>query len=156
MSRSALSNGLIDARAFTLPVSVAIKLPSQPMSQKLRPERERLDRVLVSRGLVASREDAARLILAGLVRVDGVVVDKAAKPTLSDAKVELTGPGSPYVGRGGEKLAGALDQFQVDPKGMMCFDVGCSTGGFTDCLLQRGAARVYAVDVGYGLSLIHI
>ena len=150
MSRSALSNGLIDARAFTLPVSVAIKLPSQPMSQKLRPERERLDRVLVSRGLVASREDAARLILAGLVRVDGVVVDKAAKPTLSDAKVELTGPGSPYVGRGGEKLAGALDQFQVDPKGMMCFDVGCSTGGFTDCLLQRGAARVYAVDVGYG------
>jgi 23S rRNA (cytidine1920-2'-O)/16S rRNA (cytidine1409-2'-O)-methyltransferase len=65
------------------------------MSQKLRPERERLDRVLVSRGLVASREDAARLILAGLVRVDGVVVDKAAKPTLSDAKVELTGPGSP-------------------------------------------------------------
>ena len=120
------------------------------MSQKLRPERERLDRVLVSRGLVASREDAARLILAGLVRVDGVVVDKAAKPILSDAKVELTGPGSPYVGRGGEKLAGALDQFQVDPKGMICFDVGCSTGGFTDCLLQRGAACVYAVDVGYG------
>ncbi|HAP40172.1 MAG TPA: TlyA family rRNA (cytidine-2'-O)-methyltransferase [Nitrospira sp.] len=120
------------------------------MVQNIRPVRERLDRVLVNRGLVASREDAARLILAGLVRVDGMVVDKAAKLTLPDASVEVTGRGSPYVGRGGEKLAGALDQFQVDPKGMTCFDVGCSTGGFTDCLLQRGASRVYAVDVGYG------
>ena len=120
------------------------------MSQKLRPERERLDLALVSRGLVSSREDAARLILAGLVRVDGRVVDKAAKPTMAGALVEVTGAGSPYVGRGGEKLAGALDQFQIDPSGMVCFDVGCSTGGFTDCLLQRGATRVYAVDVGYG------
>jgi 23S rRNA (cytidine1920-2'-O)/16S rRNA (cytidine1409-2'-O)-methyltransferase len=120
------------------------------MTQKSRLERERLDRALVSRGLVASREDAARLILAGLVRVDGVVIDKAAKPTLPDALVEVIGPGSPYVGRGGEKLAGALNQFQIDPNGMVCFDVGCSTGGFTDCLLQRGASRVYAVDVGYG------
>ncbi len=132
------------------PASAIVEPPSQLMAQKIRPERERLDRALVSRGLVASREDAARLILAGLVRVDGTVVDKAAKPTLPDAVVEVTGPGSPYVGRGGEKLAGALDQFQVDPKGMICFDVGCSTGGFTDCLLQRGATRVYAVDVGYG------
>ena len=132
------------------PTSAIVEPPSQLMAQKIRPERERLDRALVSRGLVASREDAARLILAGLVRVDGTVVDKAAKPTLSDAGVEVTGPGSPYVGRGGEKLAGALDRFQVDPKGMICFDVGCSTGGFTDCLLQRGATRVYAVDVGYG------
>lgn len=120
------------------------------MTQKPRPERERLDCALVSRGLVASREDAARLILAGLVRVDGVVVDKAAKPTMPGALVEVTGPGSPYVGRGGEKLAGALEQFHLDPTGMVCFDVGCSTGGFTDCLLQRGASRVYAVDVGYG------
>ncbi len=120
------------------------------MIQKISPERERLDRVLVNRGLVASREDAARLILAGLVRVDGVVVDKAAKLTLPDAAVEVTGPASPYVGRGGEKLAGALDEFHVDPKERICFDVGCSTGGFTDCLLQRGARRVYAVDVGYG------
>ncbi|MCE3222659.1 MAG: tly [Nitrospira sp.] len=120
------------------------------MIQKIRPARERLDRVLVSRGLVASREDAARLILAGLVHVDGVVVDKAAKPILTDADVMVAGRASPYVGRGGEKLAAALDQFQVDPKGMICFDVGCSTGGFTDCLLQRDAARVYAVDVGYG------
>lgn len=120
------------------------------MTQKIRPQRERLDRALVSRGLAASREDAARLILAGLVRVDGIVIDKAAKPTLPDALVEVTGSGSPYVGRGGEKLAGALNQFHIDPSGMVCFDVGCSTGGFTDCLLQRGATRVYAVDVGYG------
>ncbi|MDP9132072.1 MAG: TlyA family RNA methyltransferase [Nitrospirota bacterium] len=120
------------------------------MVQKLRPERERLDRALVSRGLVASSEDAARLILAGLVRVDGLLVDKTAKPILPDAAVVVVGPASPYVGRGGEKLAAALDQFQIDPQGMICFDVGCSTGGFTDCLLQRGAARIYAVDVGYG------
>lgn len=70
------------------------------MTQKIRPQRERLDRALVSRGLAASREDAARLILAGLVRVDGIVIDKAAKPTLPDALVEVTGSGSPYVGRG--------------------------------------------------------
>lgn len=120
------------------------------MTQKLRSGRERLDRAMVSRGLVASREEAARLILAGLVRVDGMVVDKSAKPILADAEVMLVGRGSPYVGRGGEKLAAALDRFHVDPKGMICFDVGCSTGGFTDCLLQRGATRVYAVDVGYG------
>ena len=120
------------------------------MIPKTRPERERLDRALVSRGLVASREDAARLILAGLVHVDGMIVDKAAKPILPDANVVVVGRGSPYVGRGGEKLAGALDHFRIDPKDMTCFDVGCSTGGFTDCLLQRDAARVYAVDVGYG------
>jgi 23S rRNA (cytidine1920-2'-O)/16S rRNA (cytidine1409-2'-O)-methyltransferase len=120
------------------------------MIQKIRPQPERLDRALVSRGLVTSREDAARLILAGLVRVDGMLVDKAAKPILPDAQVLVAGRGSPYVGRGGEKLAAALDHFDVEPKGMVCFDVGCSTGGFTDCLLQRGAARVYAVDVGYG------
>ncbi len=120
------------------------------MTKKLRPERERLDRALVNRELVASREDAARLILAGLVRVDGVLVDKAAQPILPDAVVVVVGPASPYVGRGGEKLAAALDQFQIEPRGMICFDVGCSTGGFTDCLLQRGAARIYAVDVGYG------
>ncbi|MCC2640488.1 MAG: tly [Nitrospira sp.] len=120
------------------------------MTPKLHPGRERLDLALVSRGLVASREEAARLILAGLVRVDGMIVDKSAKLVLPGAELLLTGRGSPYVGRGGEKLAAALDHFQVDPKGMVCFDVGCSTGGFTDCLLQREAARVYAVDVGYG------
>jgi 23S rRNA (cytidine1920-2'-O)/16S rRNA (cytidine1409-2'-O)-methyltransferase len=120
------------------------------MTFRKRPERERLDRALVSRGLAASREEAARLILAGLVHVDGTVVDKAARPVLANADVVVAGRGSPYVGRGGEKLAAALEHFQIDPKGMACFDVGCSTGGFTDCLLQRGAARVYAVDVGYG------
>ncbi|NGZ02545.1 MAG: TlyA family rRNA (cytidine-2'-O)-methyltransferase [Nitrospira sp. WS238] len=113
-------------------------------------ERQRLDRVLISRGLAASREEAARLILAGAVRVSGAVIDKSAKLVSPDADVVLVGRGSPYVGRGGEKLAAALDHFRVDPKGKVCFDVGCSTGGFTDCLLQRGATRVYAVDVGYG------
>lgn len=124
--------------------------PAFMMTPKIPPARERLDRALVSRGLVASREDAARLILAGLVHVDGMMVDKAAKPITPGAEVVVAGRGSPYVGRGGDKLAAALDHFHVDPKGMICFDVGCSTGGFTDCLLQRGATRVYAVDVGYG------
>lgn len=132
------------------PATIIVERPRLRMTQKIRPQGERLDRALVSRGLVASREDAARLILAGLVRVDGVVTDKAAKPTRPGALVEVTGASSPYVGRGGEKLAGALDRFQLDPGGMICLDVGCSTGGFTDCLLQRGATRVYAVDVGYG------
>ena len=112
--------------------------------------RERLDRMLVGRGLAASREEAVRLILAGLVHVDGRVVDKAATPVAPTANVMVAGRPSPYVGRGGEKLAAALDHFRLDPQGKVCFDVGCSTGGFTDCLLQRGAARVYAVDVGYG------
>lgn len=120
------------------------------MTHRLRSDRQRLDRALVSRGLVASREEAARLIMAGLVRVDGAVVDKSATLILPDADLVLMGRGSPYVGRGGDKLAAALDHFQVDPSGRVCFDVGCSTGGFTDCLLQRGATRVYAVDVGYG------
>lgn len=120
------------------------------MKSRLSHERERLDRALVVRGLVTSREDAARLILAGLVRVDGVMVDKAAKPIPSHAEVEIIGRASPYVGRGGEKLAAGLNEVQIDPRGKICLDVGCSTGGFTDCLLQRAAARVYAVDVGYG------
>lgn len=124
--------------------------PISAMTHRKPSERQRLDRVLISRGLASSREEAARLILAGAVRVAGAVVDKSAKLVSPDADVVLAGRGSPFVGRGGEKLAAALDHFRVDPKGRVCFDVGCSTGGFTDCLLQRGAARVYAVDVGYG------
>jgi 23S rRNA (cytidine1920-2'-O)/16S rRNA (cytidine1409-2'-O)-methyltransferase len=120
------------------------------MVKNIGPERERLDRALVGRGLAASREEAARLILAGVVHVDGRVVDKAATPIAPTAEVMVARRPSPYVGRGGEKLAAALDHFQLDPHGLVCFDVGCSTGGFTDCLLQRGAARIYAVDVGYG------
>ena len=120
------------------------------MVKNIRPERERLDRALVDRGLAASREEAARLILAGLVHVDGRVVDKAATPVAPAMNVTVAARASLYVGRGGDKLAAALDHFRLDPEGLVCFDVGCSTGGFTDCLLQRGAARVYAVDVGYG------
>jgi len=113
-------------------------------------EKERLDRLLVSHGLATSREVAARTILAGGVLVDGAVVDKPAKLVLSDARIEIK-QAAPFVSRAGEKLAAALDEFRFDPRGLIAMDVGCSTGGFTDCLLQRGARRVYAVDVGYGL-----
>jgi len=111
--------------------------------------RVRIDRLLVERGLVESREGAARLILAGEVLVDGKRVSKAGALVARDAGVELQGR-SPFVSRGGEKLAHALDAFQMKVAGRVCLDVGASTGGFTDCLLQRGAARVYAVDVGVG------
>lgn len=120
------------------------------MVQKLPLARERLDRVLVIRGLVESRELASRLILAGAVKVDGVPVSKQAKLVPIGAKIELAQRRGPFVSRGGDKLAAALDAFQIDPRGLIALDVGCSTGGFTDCLLQRGAQRVYAVDVGYG------
>ena len=90
------------------------------------------------------------MILAGLVAVDGRRADKAGTATAEDATVSVAGPEHPYVSRGGVKLAAALDAFAIDPAGRVCLDVGASTGGFTDCLLQRGAARVYAIDVGYG------
>ncbi len=90
------------------------------------------------------------MILAGLVQVDGRREDKAGTAVPEDAEVAVAGPPHPYVSRGGLKLAAALDHFALDPSGKVCLDVGASTGGFTDCLLQRGAARVYAVDVGYG------
>ncbi|HEU5321947.1 MAG TPA: TlyA family RNA methyltransferase [Methylomirabilota bacterium] len=111
--------------------------------------RVRLDRLLVDRGLVESREKAARHILAGDVLVDGGRVDKAGALVSTDAEIELKGR-SPYVSRGGEKLVHALDYFHISPEGRVCLDVGASTGGFTDCLLKRGAVRVYAVDVGTG------
>ncbi|MGH9142771.1 MAG: TlyA family RNA methyltransferase [Vicinamibacterales bacterium] len=110
----------------------------------------RLDLVLVDLGLAPSRERARALILAGQVTIDGQVVSKAGSPVRSDARVELTSPDHPYVGRGGLKLAGALDSFVIDPAGRRALDVGASTGGFTDVLLQRGAASVIAVDVGRG------
>jgi 23S rRNA (cytidine1920-2'-O)/16S rRNA (cytidine1409-2'-O)-methyltransferase len=110
----------------------------------------RLDLVLVDRGLAASRERARALILAGQVRVDGQVVSKAGAPVAPDARVELAVPDHPYVGRGGIKLAHALDVFAVDPSGRRALDVGASTGGFTDVLLRRGAASVIALDVGRG------
>ncbi len=111
----------------------------------------RLDQLLVERGLFASREKARRAVMAGQVEVNGVRVDKPGSPTRDDVRLELTGQAEPYVSRAGGKLAAALDHFAIDPAGWRCLDVGASTGGFTDCLLQRGAAHVAAIDVGYGL-----
>jgi 23S rRNA (cytidine1920-2'-O)/16S rRNA (cytidine1409-2'-O)-methyltransferase len=111
--------------------------------------KKRLDVIVVERGFVPSRERARALILAGHVRVDGQVVSKAGAPVAPDAQIELATPDHPYVGRGGVKLAHALDTFGVDPKGRRALDVGASTGGFTDVLLQRGAASVIALDVGH-------
>ncbi|MGI9241271.1 MAG: TlyA family RNA methyltransferase [Verrucomicrobiales bacterium] len=109
--------------------------------------KERLDQALVTRQLCDSREQAKRLILAGEVRVDGHMVDKPA--TKVDSEAELTLKTRPrYVGRGGIKLEGALKSLEIDPTGKTCLDIGASTGGFTDCLLQHGAAKVYAIDVG--------
>jgi 23S rRNA (cytidine1920-2'-O)/16S rRNA (cytidine1409-2'-O)-methyltransferase len=110
----------------------------------------RLDTALVDRGLVASRERARALILAGQVTVDGRVVSKAGTAVAADAQLALNTPDHPYVGRGGVKLAHALDAFAVNPAGRRALDVGASTGGFTDVLLQRGAASVIALDVGRG------
>ena len=110
----------------------------------------RLDAVLVERGLAPSRERARALILAGQVRVDGSVVAKAGAPVPAAAAVTLDAPDHPYVGRGGLKLAHALDVFNVSVTGRAALDIGASTGGFTDVLLQRGARIVVALDVGHG------
>jgi len=119
------------------------------MASLPRAHKERLDCVLAAQGLVPSREAAARTVLAGGVSVDGVMVDKPAKLVSLDARIEIVRPAL-YVSRSGDKLAAALDTFHIDPRGTIGLDVGCSTGGFTDCLLQRGARRIYAIDVGYG------
>ncbi len=119
------------------------------MASHARVHKERLDRVLMAQGLVPSREAAARTVLAGGVSVDGIMVDKPAKLVSPDARIEIVRPAS-FVSRAGDKLAAALDAFHIDPRGAIGLDVGCSTGGFTDCLLQRGATRIYAIDVGYG------
>ncbi|PYM08354.1 MAG: TlyA family rRNA (cytidine-2'-O)-methyltransferase [Candidatus Rokuibacteriota bacterium] len=111
--------------------------------------KRRIDQLLVERGLAESREKAARLILAGEVLVDGRRVDKAGALVSTEAEIDVRG-GAPYVSRGGEKLAHALDYFKIDVRGKTCADIGASTGGFTDCLLQRGAAKVFAIDVGTG------
>jgi 23S rRNA (cytidine1920-2'-O)/16S rRNA (cytidine1409-2'-O)-methyltransferase len=111
--------------------------------------RVRLDQLLVQRELAPSRERAQALILAGAVRVSGDRADRAAAPVAEDAVVTIEA-GPRFVSRGGDKLEGALDDFGVDVAGVVALDVGSSTGGFTDCLLQRGASRVYAVDVGKG------
>jgi len=116
----------------------------------LKKARIRLDRLLVDRGLAESRTRAEALILAGRVRVEGLERPKPGTPVEPDRPVTLEGPPFPWVSRGGVKLAAALEAFGVAPAGRVCLDVGASTGGFTDVLLHLGAARVYAVDVGYG------
>ncbi|MDP3046782.1 MAG: TlyA family RNA methyltransferase [Chloroflexota bacterium] len=111
--------------------------------------KSRLDLLLVTRGLATTRERAQALVLAGEVLVDGLPAAKPGMSVSADAALAVRA-GLPYVSRGGIKLAHALDAFGLDVTGRVALDVGASTGGFTDCLLQRGAARVYAVDVGYG------
>ncbi|MGE5223143.1 MAG: TlyA family RNA methyltransferase, partial [Omnitrophica WOR_2 bacterium] len=110
----------------------------------------RLDMQLVSRGLSESRSQAQRLIMAGQVRVNGQVVLKPATPVSPDSAIQVDA-GPRFVSRGGEKLEAALQVFAIEVSGRVCADVGASTGGFTDCLLQHGAARVYAIDVGHGI-----
>ena len=111
--------------------------------------KERLDITLVERGLVTTRAKARGMIMAREVRVNGEVVDKAGTAVGTDDLIEVTNP-LPFASRGGYKLAGALADFGVDVSGRVCADVGACTGGFTDVLLQNGAAKVYAIDVGYG------
>lgn len=114
---------------------------------KTMPAKERADALLVARGLCESRELAKRLILAGEVLSGTIVVAKPSTKLATDADLSIK-ERPKYVGRGGLKLEGALDTFLIDPSDMTCLDVGASTGGFTDCLLQRGAAKVHAIDVG--------
>lgn len=115
------------------------------MAQK----KQRLDVLMAGRGLAPSREQAQRLILAGAVMVNGRPALKAGQGVDEDAVIEVAA-GPRFVGRGGEKLDAAFERFGLDVRGLLCLDVGASTGGFTDCLLQHGALRVYAVDVGHG------
>jgi len=119
-------------------------------SKESKPGKLRLDRLLVDRGLVESRERGQALILAGQILVNGQKQDKAGAPVPEDAELRILGETLPYVSRGGLKLEAALREFAIDPTGKTALDVGASTGGFTDCLLQHGAVKVYAVDVGYG------
>jgi 23S rRNA (cytidine1920-2'-O)/16S rRNA (cytidine1409-2'-O)-methyltransferase len=122
----------------------------EAMTARQDTRKMRLDLLLVERGLFDSREQAQRALMAGTVEVDGRRVDKAGTAVETTARLEVLGPREPFVSRAGRKLAAALDGFAIDPSGRVCLDVGAGTGGFTDCLLQRGAVRVYALDVGHG------
>jgi 23S rRNA (cytidine1920-2'-O)/16S rRNA (cytidine1409-2'-O)-methyltransferase len=115
-----------------------------------RTGRQRLDERMLADGLAETRSRAQGLIRAGRVLVDDTPVDKPGTAIRSDARVRVRGEDRRFVSRGGEKLAGALEDLGVDPAGRICLDIGASTGGFTDCLLQSGARHVFAVDVGYG------
>jgi len=112
--------------------------------------KQRLDILLVERGLAGSRERAKRMIMAGEVLVDNQKVDKAGATVKAEAEIRLLGNDIPYVSRGGLKLAKAMAEFGVEIQGKRCADIGASTGGFTDCMLQNGAVQVFAIDVGYG------
>lgn len=112
-------------------------------------KKQRLDQLMVERGLASGRDRARALIMAREVLLDGQVATRPAVPVAPDVAIEVKAP-PPFVSRGGEKLAHALDRTGIDPRGLRCLDVGASTGGFTDCLLQRGAREVVAVDVAYG------
>lgn len=112
-----------------------------------KPTRKRLDVLLVERSLAESRQKAQAMILAGEIEVDGKKTEKAGVSVSESARIEVHSRLQKYVSRGGFKLEGALEDFRLDPRGLACLDVGSSTGGFTDCLLQHGAASVYAVDV---------
>jgi 23S rRNA (cytidine1920-2'-O)/16S rRNA (cytidine1409-2'-O)-methyltransferase len=120
------------------------------MTTKNTSARTRADTLLVERGLVESRAKAQALILAGLVYSDTLRIDKAGQTLVANAPLALKGQDHPWVSRGGLKLVEGLDRFGIDPTGLTCLDVGASTGGFTDVLLSRSAAKVYAVDVGHG------
>jgi 23S rRNA (cytidine1920-2'-O)/16S rRNA (cytidine1409-2'-O)-methyltransferase len=120
---------------------------NEQLPKREKPGKTRLDVLLVQRALAPSREKAQALVLAGQVRVDGQRADKPGTQVQSNSAVEIAGETLRYVGRGGLKLEGALDDFQLSPHNKICIDVGSSTGGFTDCLLQNGASKVYAVDV---------
>ena len=117
-------------------------MPPKPKSAK-----KRLDLLIVERGLAESREKAQAMILAGEVRVNGERSDKAGAQISEDARIEISGASQKYASRGGLKIEGALNDFGIDVSGKVCLDVGASTGGFTDCLLQHGARKVHAVDV---------
>jgi 23S rRNA (cytidine1920-2'-O)/16S rRNA (cytidine1409-2'-O)-methyltransferase len=120
------------------------------MTRSANSVRSRIDLLLVERGLVESRQQARAVLLAGEIRVNGAPVTRPAELVAPTASIEVLQRPA-YVSRGGDKLAHALTRFGIDPTGLVCLDVGASTGGFTDCLLQHGASRVYAVDVGYGV-----
>ncbi len=121
-----------------------------PSPEKKKAEKIRLDRLLTERGISESREKAQALIFAGQVLVQGQKIDKAGALVPRDAEIRILGEVLPYVSRGGLKLAKALQEFHLSVTGKVALDIGASTGGFTDCLLQHGCAKVYAVDVGYG------
>lgn len=117
---------------------------------KDKKQKKRIDRIIHDRGIAPTRNKAQGMIMAGIVKADGKLVQKPGEKYTSDVNVEIIKPPHPYVGRGGLKLEKALDHFEIQVEDKVCIDAGSSTGGFTHCLLLRGAKRVYAVDVGYG------